>query len=125
MQSFTMKRITIKRVLAYSNSTLICNQTVKNVGRNSRAMNIRNQVLLAINVRQWSSFKSLFFPIFSVLDQSRGLGKLGHQAAICWLKKELSWRLGQAWTWSTSCFLGIKLFCLSRYKASIFSICLI
>ena len=65
-----MKRITIKRVLA-SNSTLICNQTVKNVGRNSRAMNIRNQVLLAINVRQWSSFKSLFFPIFSVLNDNK------------------------------------------------------
>ena len=31
-------------------------------------MNIRNQVLLAINVRQWSSFKSLFFSFFSVLD---------------------------------------------------------
>ena len=41
-----------------------CNQTVKNVGRNSRVVNIRNQVLLAINVRQWSSFKSQFFPIF-------------------------------------------------------------
>ena len=65
-----MKRITIKRVLA-SNSTLVCNQTVKNVGRNSRAMNIRNQVLLAINVRQWSSFKSLFFSIFSVLDDTK------------------------------------------------------
>ena len=26
--------------------------------------------------------------------QSCGLGKLGHQGAICWLKKELSWRNG-------------------------------
>ena len=34
-------------------------------------MNIRNQVLLAINVRQWSSFKSLFFPIFYVLDDNK------------------------------------------------------
>ena len=38
-------------------------------------------------------------------DQSRGLGKLGHKGAICWMKKELSWRLG-----TLHIFLGTKLF---------------
>ena len=52
--------------------------------------------------------------------QSRGLEKLGRQGAICRFQKELSWRLG-----TIHIFLGIKLFCLSRYKAEIFSICLI
>ena len=42
-------------------------------------------------------------------SDSRGLGKLGCQATICWLKEELSWRLG-----TLHIFLGIKLFCLSR-----------
>ena len=31
---------------------------------------------------------------FSGIGQSPGLGKLGRQGAICWLKKELSWRNG-------------------------------
>ena len=29
-------------------------------------------------------------PNRSYVNQSHGLGKLGHQGAICWLKKELS-----------------------------------
>ena len=34
------------------------------------------------------------YVLLEYLAQSRGLGKLGHQGAICWLKKELFCRNG-------------------------------
>ena len=47
---------------------------------------------------------------FSCFMQSLWWGKLGHQGAICWLKKELSMV-------HSIFFLGIKLFCFSRLVA--------
>ena len=44
---------------------------------------------------------------FGSYNQGRGLGKLRCQGAICWLKKELTWRLG---TLKYRIVVGLRLF---------------
>ena len=59
------------------------------------------------------------FTVQEYLNQSRGLGKLEPQEAICWLKKELCLRLDTLYTFfSNNTFLSVGQFLYPREKIS-------